>query len=106
MTVRGRWFPAAAVLPEHQHPWQRCLVLAAEDGLHIFRRRSETADWHSPIQWDRTVLPADGWAARNGLDLHTTAGLVVVTAGGGCGCGSPLKSWPGPSWARSETIKA
>lgn len=104
--VRGRWFPASVVLPGQQsNPWQRCYVLAAEDGLHLFRRPSETADWHSPIDWTRTTLPTADRVARRGFDVHTGRGLVVVTLGSGCRCGS-LGRWAGPGWARAETIRA
>lgn len=104
--VRGRWFPAAAVLPGQQsRPWQRCYALAADDGLHIFRRPADTAEWHSPIDWAVTTLPTTDRAAKRGFDVHTADGLVVVTLGTGCRCGS-LGRWAGPSWGRTETIRA
>lgn len=103
--VRGRWFPASVVLPDQPRPWQRCYALAADDGLHLFRRPAERADWHSPINWSVTVLPVRERDARRGFDVHTTAGLVVITLGSGCRCGS-LGRWPGPTWARAESIRA
>lgn len=105
MRVRGRWFPAAVLLPGVRRPWPRCYVLAADDGLHVFRRPAETADWSAPIHWAATVLPVTGRRAAVGFDVHTSKGLVVVTAGSGCRCGS-LGRWSGPSWAREEHTRA
>ena len=103
--VRGRWFPAAVKFALRTQPWQRCLVIAADDGLHIFRQPSETAEWHAPIDWVATRLPDTRRAARIGFDVYTTKGLVVVTLGSGCRCGS-LGHWDGPEWARTETLRA
>jgi hypothetical protein len=103
IAVRGRWFPAAVKFPHVTQPWQRCLVIAADDGLHIWRKPAETAGWHAPIDWAATTLPVTQRAARNGFDVYTTLGLVVVTLGSGCRCGS-MGRWSGPSWARFGTI--
>ena len=103
--VRGRWFPAAVKFALRAQPWQRCLVIATEDELYIFRRPSETAEWHSPIDWAATTLPTTTQEARRGFDVWTTLGLVVVTRESGCRCG-PLGHWSGPSWARAETVRA
>lgn len=102
--VRARWFPADVKFPGQPWPWQRVYVIAADDGLHIWQAPGETAVWHSPVDWSRTVLPIQERDARNGVDVWTEAGLVVVTLGSGCRCGA-LGHWAGPSWAQAETIR-
>lgn len=102
--VRGRWFPAAVTLPG-RNPWSRCYVIAADNGLHIFKRRAEQADWHSGVEWATTVLPTTDRAAKAGFTVNTDAGQVVVTvSSSGCRCGS-LGTWSGPSWARAEAVR-
>lgn len=103
-TVRGRWYPAAVVLPGEARPWPRCYVIAADDGLHVWTRRGETADWHASIRWDLTALPATDREARCGFNVGTAAGLAVVTAGAGCRCGV-LGRWGGPEWSHVETVR-
>lgn len=103
--VRGRWFPAAVTLPDQSKPWSRCYVIAADDGLYIFKQRSERAGWHSGVEWATTILPTTDRQARRGFDVHTDAGLVVVTLGSGCRCGV-MGSWKGPEWARAEQVRA
>lgn len=105
MTVRGRWFPAGVVLPGERRVWQRCYVLAMDAGLFVFRRVTEVAEWSSPVEWAVTTVPATDRVARRGFDVHTDAGLVVVTLGSGCRCG-PLGRWRGPSWALTERGRA
>lgn len=105
-TVRGRWFPADLVLPTPSPPWgsrypHRCYVIATTTTLHIWQKTSETADWEAPITWDTTTLPTVDRDARNGFDVTTTAGLVVVTLGSGCRCGN-LGRWSGPAWSQTE----
>jgi len=102
--VRGRWFPALVIIPGMPKPWRRCYVLAADDGLHVFRQRGEQADWHSGIDWTATVLPTTQREVQRGVSVHTDDGLVVVTLGSGCSCGS-MGNWRGPSWAREELAR-
>ena len=102
--VRARWFPASVVLPDEPQPWQRCYVIAADDGLHVWRRRSEVADWHSAVIWPLTTLPATDRAAHRGFDVNTEAGLVVVTLGSGCRCGA-MGHWKGPAWSNVEQVR-
>lgn len=104
--VRGRWFPASILFPHRPKPWRRCYVVAADDGLHVFQTPSETADWHAPIDWALTSVPATEIEAKAGFDVHTTKGLVVVTrSSGGCRCGA-MGRWAGPLWARVEQVTA
>ena len=104
-TVRGRWFPVSALLPGQSTPLVRVYALAADDGLHLFTHPSEVADWSAPVDWGRTVLPRTERRSRNGIDIHTTAGLVVLTPGGGCRCGK-MGRWAGPGWALAERVHA
>ena len=70
------------------------------DGLHVFRSCGDVAQWHRPVDWSRmpAALPT-AWEGRNGITVHLADGATaVVTTGGGCGCGSPLREWAGPSW--------
>lgn len=102
VTVRGRWFPADVMLPDvPSRPWHRCYVIVTDVSLHVWRTVSDIAEWESPVDWSATVLPGTDTAARNGFDVVTGMGLVVVTLGSGCKCGS-LGHWAGPSWAQRE----
>lgn len=103
--VRARWYPASISLPDQAKPWQRCYAIAADDGLHVFRSRSERAQWHSGIEWATTVLPSTDGVAKAGFTVNTEDGPVVITlSSGGCRCGS-LGSWRGPEWARAEEVR-
>jgi hypothetical protein len=104
-TIRAKYFPVQALLPE-LGLWTRTWVLLADDGLHVFRRRGEVAQWHRPVDWSRMppTLPS-AWEGRNGITVHLADGAVaVLTTGGGCGCGSPLRGWLGPSWAAQVSV--
>lgn len=102
--VRARWFPASVKFPSQPVAWGRTFVLVADDGLHVFRRPREVADFHAAIDWDRTTIPSDR-QARNGVDVWLADGrLVVVTAGNGCKCGQ-LGKWAGPAWAVKEGLR-
>jgi hypothetical protein len=103
--VRARWFPADVMASGRLSQWSRCYVLATDTELCIFTRVSEEPMWRSPIQWDSTTLPDDEQRTRNGFDVHTDVGLVVITLGSGCRCGS-LGRWAGPSWAQLERVRA
>jgi hypothetical protein len=97
--VLGRWFPAEVVLPRRP-VWHRVYVLCTDAELCVWGRPDDTPEWMSPLTKTPT-LPVDERTARNGFDIRTKAGLVVVTLGTGCRCGR-LGRWPGPTWARYE----
>lgn len=105
--VAGRYFPATVRFPDGT-TWRRVLVILAQGGehagLHVWQKPDAVADYHAPIDWGRTVLPAR-WRARNGVDIHTDDGLVTVTAGGGCSCGA-LARYAGPHWASTVRARA
>jgi hypothetical protein len=105
VTVRGRWFPADVMLPGRFMQWSRCYVIATDAELCIFTRVSEDPMWRSPIVWGSTALPDTDQRARNGFDVYTEDGLVVVTQGSGCRCTS-LGRWSGPTWAQTERARA
>ncbi|MCA1673040.1 MAG: hypothetical protein LC799_12870 [Actinobacteria bacterium] len=84
----------------------RVYVLFADDGLHVFRRTTDVAQWHQAVDWSRmpSVLPT-AWEGRNGITVHLADGTIaVVTTGSGCGCGSPLRGWAGPLWANRISV--
>jgi hypothetical protein len=99
VTTYAAWFPASVLLPDGTAV-HRCRVYLTDTGLRVYAARPAdgvTPQWESPI--DFTTTPTPNLAAwGTGIDVCTDAGLVVVTPGGGCGCGSPLKRWV-PSWA-------
>ena len=104
-TVRARYFPAQVLLPG-LGVWSRTYVLLADDGLHVFRRTGEVAQWHQAVDWSRMpgVLPS-AREGRNGITVHLADGTTaVLTTGGGCGCGSPLRHWAGPSWGNRVRV--
>ena len=61
--MRARYFPAQVLLPE-LGVWSRVYVLLADDGLHVFRRTGEVAQWHQAVDWSR--MPAVLPSAREG----------------------------------------
>lgn len=103
VTVRGRWFPADVVLPHQSRPWNRCYVLVTDTDVHVFRKPADTATWTGRVTQEPN-LPPDDRSARNGFDVTTEAGLVVITLGAGCRCGA-LGRWAGPSWAGVERAR-
>ena len=104
-TVRARYFPVRVLLPG-LGVWSRTYVLLADNGLHVFRRTGEVAQWHQAVDWSRMpgVLPS-AREGRNGITVHLADGTTaVLTTGGGCGCGSPLRHWAGPSWGNRVRV--
>lgn len=89
-------YPASVLLPDGTTR-TRTKVFATPEGLAVYwavPTDGMTPDWFSPIDYLNTGRPPrDGYQAKLGWDVHTDAGLVVVTAEGGCGCGWPLKRW-------------
>lgn len=96
ITTYKSWWPASVLLPGRV-VWHRCRVYVTDQGLAIFARRAEEPQFLSPMNWAATTEPRTS-RQHVGIDLHTEAGLVVVTLTGGCGCGSALKGWR-PDWA-------
>lgn len=94
IVYKGLW-PASVLLPD-KTTWHRCRVYVTNQGLAIFARRADEPHYFSPMDWAATREPH--MRRQVGIDLHTEAGLVVVTLTGGCGCGSTLKTWR-PDWA-------
>jgi hypothetical protein len=94
VVYKGFW-PASVLLPDRK-VWHRCRAYITDQGLAIFQRPAEVPAFFSPLDWVST--PEPHVQRQVGIDVHTTAGLVVITLVGGCGCGNPLKRWR-PRWA-------
>jgi hypothetical protein len=105
--TRGRYFPAAVVLPDGQR-FRRAFVVLAEGGehagLHIFDRPDNRV-FHAPVNWLRTAPPKTGRAARTGIDVELTDGTIaVITPSVECRCGQ-LGRWAGPNWMRTVSAR-
>ena len=101
MRTYRAWWPAAALLPDRS-VWHRVRVYATDAGLLIYRKPpvgttaqwgAVTPDWFAPIDWAATKPPSSRDLPGTAADIHTEAGLVVVTYIGGCGCGTAIKQW-------------
>lgn len=82
----------------------RTKVYATPAGLYVYwavPTNGDEPDWFSPIDYALTARPPAGYALKNGWDIYTEAGVVTLTAEGGCGCGWPLKRWV-PTFARKR----
>jgi hypothetical protein len=105
MTYR-EWWPASVLLPgrtqSDRRPVHRVRAYATSAGLLVYEHRptlatpefgAVTPDWHSPIDFTATAAPMLSKLPGASVDIHTEAGLVVITYTGGCGCGHPLRHW-------------
>jgi hypothetical protein len=105
--VEGRYFPATVRFPTGSL-WRRVYVVIARngdhDGLHIWRQPRDDPDFRAAVDWTRTHVPRPR-QARNGVDVYTDQGLVIVTSDQGCRCGQ-LARWAGPTWAHTVKISA
>lgn len=108
--VKAGWFPASVSLPVDDPDgvpmvWHRCRVYLAPEGAYVYKYQPPadgvTPDWFSPVDYVRTEKPRGSWQDNSGVYIRTTAGLLTVTPGGGCACGSPLKRWV-PEFARKS----
>lgn len=91
------WWPAMVLLPgdRPRRTLHTCRVYATDLGLYVYRRKpvaSVEPEFFSPIDYAATSRPAS-MLPSVASDIHTEAGLVIVTSTGGCGCGNPMKSW-------------
>lgn len=102
---RAEWWPAAVRLPGLPQPIPLAKVYATAEGLYVYDEPPSTGDpngsrprFFSPIDYDKTPRPATGYAARQGIKLHTGAGDVIVQQLTGCGCAKrALGNWR-PGW--------
>lgn len=108
VSVLAQWFPAQVRRPDRGlRLLQRVYVVVARgepgevgDGVTVFDRPDRVL-WSSPVDWWASPpIPHTRRAARNGVTLTVPdgGGLVTITPGGGCSCGS-LGRWAGPAWA-------
>jgi len=110
--VTWTMYPVGVTLPD-KTALTRVKAYATPEGLFLYRAvparvgpdgpevHGDEPDWFSPINYALTRRPPAQYSMRNGWDVYTDAGLVVVTAEGGCGCGWPLRRWA-PSFARKR----
>lgn len=101
--IYGAVYPASVLFPDGS-VHTRCKVYATDAGLFVYYAvpgDGYTPDWSSPIDYLNTARTPTGYRARLGWEVATDAGLVIVTADGGCGCGWPLKRWT-PLFARAR----
>jgi len=97
--IKNVWLRASAVLPGEDKPWHDCkiyiaLVEPGVTGLYVYRTvpgDDWTPEWMAfmPVQPE----PIRGAMARNGIQLATDQGPVVITPSGACSCSAPLKRW-------------
>lgn len=91
--VYQSWPVASVLLPTgEQH--HRARVYATERGLEVYTGMTEHPAWQSPIRFDLTAKPSRPLMTHVGIDVHTEAGLVVVTpTGQGACCGNAMRGW-------------
>jgi hypothetical protein len=98
--VYHSWWPATVLLPRkegerRQEMLHTCRVYATDAGLFVYgvqRRAGVQLLFSSPIDYSTTFKPVNGLPGY-AHDVHTEAGLIVVTQTGGCGCGNPVKGY-------------
>jgi hypothetical protein len=113
-TVYAEYWPASVLMPDGtvRH---RVRVYLTDTGAHLFftKPMDELAPgFTAPIDFAATT-PPNIHAHNIGVDIMLAPPddladaygdgarpLLVVTPGGGCGCGSTLKSWR-PTWAHA-----
>jgi len=94
--VLKMWRPASVVLPDKRQ-LHRVAVYITNTDLVVFDRPGDP-EWSSPVDFAATVEPRKS-RPHVGVDIHTEAGLVVITPTGQCmSCGSRLRTWS-PEWA-------
>ncbi len=106
--VYHSWWPATVLLPRkegqrRQDMLHTCRVYATDAGLFVYGTARGQAGvqllFSSPIDYQRTIQPVNGLPGY-AHDVHTEAGLVVVTKTGGCGCGHPGRHFKAPFASR------
>lgn len=100
--VYAAFYPTAVTLPD-KSVWYRCKVYLTDVGVVVYRQAPTPG--HDAVPALVAALNYAGLARpvgeiATGYYLPTADGLVVLTGGGGCGCGNPLKGWQ-PEWASS-----
>jgi hypothetical protein len=77
--------PARVQRPEGSYVTENCRVVITGDAVVVHREwvgEPETWPYSSVLEYDR---------ARTLLKFQTSAGVLQVSRGHGCGCGSPLR---------------
>ena len=86
------WMRAAIRLPDTGEIWTDCKIYATPDGLYVYRTIPAdgwTPDWWAPLP--PQSRPITGVMARNGFNLATGKGAVIITPSGNCACSAPLR---------------
>jgi hypothetical protein len=96
--IKTVWLRASVKLPGEQPVHDRKIYVALIEpgvtGLYVYKTVPDddfTPEWmaYMPIQPE----PIRGAMARNGIQLATDQGPVIVTPSGACSCSAPLKRW-------------
>jgi hypothetical protein len=86
------WMRAAIRLPDTGEIWRDCKIYATPDGLYVYRSVPAdgwTPDWWAPMP--PQPRPITGVMARNGFNLVTDKGAVIITPSTNCACSAPLR---------------
>lgn len=86
------WMRAAIRLPDTGEIWRDCKIYATPDGLYVYRAVPAdgwTPDWWAPLP--PQSRPITGVMARNGFNLATDKGAVIITPSQNCACSAPLR---------------
>jgi hypothetical protein len=97
--IKTVWLRASLMLPGATAPINDrkiyiALVEPGVTGLYVYKTVPEddfTPEWfaYMPVQAE----PIRGAMARNGIQLATDQGPVIITPSGACSCSAPLKRW-------------
>jgi hypothetical protein len=109
--VINQWWPAFVRVPGDDTTWNLCKVFLTPQGLYVYRAKPPEPEtftsgamptWYSSVNFEETIKPVSGYAARNaGIPIVTAAGKVTVQPTTGCGCQARgLKGWR-PDWLRN-----
>lgn len=86
------WMRAAIKLPDTGEIWRDCKIYATPDGLYVYRAIPAdgwTPDWWAPMPPQHR--PITGVMARNGFNVATELGAVIITPSANCACSAPLR---------------
>lgn len=95
--IKMVWARAHIMLPGETQPWRDCKIYACPEGFYVYRTRPAD-DW-TPAWWaelPRQDVPLVGAMARNGINIITGKGVVILTPSEACMCSAPLRAWKPP----------
>ena len=98
--VYAEFWPSNVLMPDGTVR-RRVRAYLTDTGVHLFFTKPAgdlAPGFTAPIDYATTGQP-NLHAFNIGVDIALDDGLMlVITPTGGCGCGTPLKSWR-PSWS-------